>query len=337
MKVLAGDIGGTKTNLGIFEVTETNGNSQVYSLYEQTWQSGSHASLAAILNLFLAEPQVQKQAAAIQYTCFGVAGPVQDNRCQVTNLPWAIDGAQLAKQFGWQKTALLNDLEANAWGIAALKPDDFVELNRGNSTPGNASIIAAGTGLGEAGLFWNGQQHIPFASEGGHSDFSPASKTEYRLSEFLHRKYPEHVSWERIVSGMGLDNIYQFLCHDQNVEPPRWLTEAMDKGDAAAEISMAAQSGKDPLCDQALNWFCYFYGVEAANQALKIMSCGGVFLGGGIAPKIIKQLQSGRFMEGFTRKGRMSHLLEAMPVKVIMNDKTALYGPALYAAGPLSC
>ncbi len=336
MKVLAGDIGGTKTNLGIFDVTDNNGNKQVNSLYEQTWQSGSHTSLADILKQFLVQPQVHPLAADIQYTCFGVAGPVQDNCCQVTNLPWAIDGAQLAKQFGWQKTALLNDLEANAWGIAALKPDDFVELNRGKTTPGNASIIAAGTGLGEAGLFWNGRQHIPFASEGGHTDFSPASAAEYRLAEFLQRKYPEHVSWERIVSGMGLENIYQFLCHDQGVQPPEWLAAAMDKGDAAAEISRAAQAGNDPLCVQALDSFCYFYGVEAANQALKMMSRGGVFLGGGIAPKIIKQLQSGRFMAGFTRKGRMSHLLEAMPVKVIMNDKTALYGPALYAAGPLS-
>ena len=340
MKVVAGDIGGTKTNLGLFEVTLSTGKEtqrvQVTSIYQHTWPSSNYVSLADIVDLFLGELELHKLSERVQYACFGVAGPVQNNCCQVTNLPWSIDGQQLAEQFGWEKVALLNDLEANAWGIAALAPDDFVLLNEGRVEPGNASIIAAGTGLGEAGLFWDGQQHIPFASEGGHTDFSPANETEYRLSEFLYQKYSSHLSWERIVSGMGLENIYQFLCYDQAVQPPQWLIEAMRNGDPAAAISLAAQAGKDPLCVQALEWFSYFYGVEAGNQALKIMSRGGVFLGGGIAPKIIKTLQSGKFMAGFIRKGRMSHLLEAMPVKVIMNDKTALYGPAVYAAGQLN-
>ncbi len=336
MKVLAGDIGGTKTSLGIFEVNNKANKCQVTTIFEQTFPSGNYGALAEIIQLFLKESEQYKLSCALSNACFGVAGPIQDNRCQVTNLPWLIDSGELAKEFGWDKVTLLNDLQANAWGISALAAEDFVVLNKGETRAGNASIIAAGTGLGEAGLFWDGQKFIPFASEGGHTDFSPMNEKEYRLSEFLYKKYPQHVSWERLVSGMGLENIYWFLCHENAVQPPQWLAEAMQKGDAAAEISKAAMQARDPICEQALDWFVYFYGVEAGNQALKIMSHGGVFLGGGIAPKIIKKLQSGTFLRGFTGKGRMGHLLAAMPVKVIMNDKTALYGPAIYAAGPLN-
>lgn len=331
MKVLAGDIGGTKTSLGLFEVEEQAGHYQVKPVYAQTWPSAEYQSLEEIILHFLEALTKQNLRVTLKNAAFGIAGPVHKNRCQVTNLPWMVDAQALSRAFGLQ-VALLNDLEANARGIVALTEQDFVILNRGVEVQANASIIAAGTGLGEAGMFWDGKRHIPFASEGGHTEFSPANEKEYRLCEFLYQKYPQHVSWERVVSGMGLENIYQFLCYDQGVKPPLWLAEAMQAGDAAAKISTAAMVGKDPLCEQALDWLVYFYGVEAGNQALKIMSRGGVFLGGGIAPKIIKQLQSGRFMEGFTRKGRMSHLLEAMPVKVIMNDKTALYGPAIYAA-----
>ncbi len=336
MKVLAGDIGGTKTSLGIFEVKSDNNNCQVTAIFEQTLPSRNYGSLSEIIQQFLREAEQQKLSCTLTHVCFGVAGPIRDNRCQVTNLPWLIDSRQLAAEFGWDKVALLNDLEANAWGISALGMDDFVVLNEGEAQLGNASIIAAGTGLGEAGLFWDGRKFIPFASEGGHSDFSPMNEKEYRLADFLYKKYPQHVSWERLVSGMGLENIYQFLCHESAVQPPQWLAEAMQEGDAAAEISKAAMQARDPVCEQALDWFVYFFGVEAGNQALKIMSYGGVFLGGGIAPKIIKKLQSGDFLRGFNGKGRMGDILAAMPVKVIMNDKTALYGPAIYAAGPLN-
>jgi len=326
MIVLAGDIGGTKTNLGIFEVQ----NSQLTSLHELTWPSSDFSCLEEIITLFLQTVQKDTKLQIVS-ACFGIAGPVNDNRCEVTNLPWIIDAQSIQQKFGWLSVNLLNDLEANAWGITALDEADFVTLNQGNNLQGNASIISAGTGLGEAGLFWDGQQHIPFASEGGHTDFSPTTEQEYRLQQFLRKKYNGHVSWERIVSGMGLENLYQFLCSEQNAQPPVWLAEQMEQGDAAATISKAAMEGRDSLCEQALDWFVHLYGVEAGNQALKIMSRGGVFLGGGIAPKIIKKLQSGDFIKAFTAKGRMSHLLEAMTVKVIMNDKTALYGPALYA------
>ena len=333
MNVLAGDIGGTKTNLGIFSVEDKT----VQCLFESTWVSADFNSLEEILEQFLVSQQSQNQAIEFSHVCFGVAGPVNANFCQVTNLPWVIDGIKIQQQFAWQSVSLLNDLEANAWGISALQDEDFITLNKGNErTQGNASIIAAGTGLGEAGLFWDGQQHIPFASEGGHTDFSPQTAKEFRLHEFLRDKYHGHVSWERIVSGMGLENIYQFLCHDNNVQPPAWLAEQMKDGDVAAAISKAAMNSADELCEQALSWMVHFYGVECANHALKIMSRGGVFLGGGIAPKIIEKLQSGEFMQAFLDKGRMQVILKDMPVKVIMNDKTALYGPALFAASRMN-
>ena len=332
MHVLAGDIGGSKTNIGIFAVEDQ----QLSSLFEATYVSSHYHSLEEIIEHFLTQLKNKDLKIPIAAACFGVAGPVKNNYCEVTNLPWIIDALQIQKKFVWQTVDLLNDLQANAWGIAALDEQDFISLNEGNlsSAPknsANASIIAAGTGLGEAGLFWDGEKHIPFASEGGHTDFSPATEQEFRLYQFLRIKYNGHVSWERIVSGMGLENLYEFLCYEDQSQPPVWLQQQMQNGDAAAAISNAAISAKDKLCRQALDWFVHFYGVEAGNHALKIMSRGGVFLGGGIAPKIIKHLQSGDFMQAFCDKGRMQHLLQAMPVKVIMNDKTALYGPALYA------
>ena len=326
MEVLAGDIGGTKTNLGIFDVQ----HHQVLPMIESTWASSDFNSLEEVIAQFLEQVQSYDNKLQITSACFGIAGPVSGNRCSVTNLPWVVDGQRIQQQFGWQSLNLLNDLEANAWGIAALDKEDFISLNKGNEVLGNASIISAGTGLGEAGLFWDGRQHIPFASEGGHTDFSPVTEKEYRLYQFLNKKYDGHVSWERIVSGMGLVNLYQFLCYEENVHPPVWLAQQIQEG-AAAAISNAAINKKDPLCEQALDWFVHLYGVETGNHALKIMSKGGVFIGGGIAPKIINKMQSGVFIKAFISKGRMQPLLEYMPVKVIMNDKTALYGPALYA------
>jgi len=332
MTVLAADIGGTKTNLGLF----TQKDQQLRSLFSANYISNDYNSLEEIIALFLAQLNDTQLKTSITAACFGIAGPVQNNVCAVTNLPWIIDGNRINKQFSWQSVNLLNDLQANALGIATLDKNDFIVLNQGaDYAIGNASIIAAGTGLGEAGLFWDGTVHTPFATEGGHTDFSPGTDQEYRLYQFLRKKYHAHISWERIVSGMGLENLYQFLCHDNNTQPPDWLQEQMLSDDSAAAISNAATAGKDALCTQAVNWFVHLYGVEAGNHALKIMSSGGVFLGGGIAPKIIKQLQSGAFMQAFCAKGRMQHLLEAMPVKVIMNNKTALYGAALYAFNSL--
>ena len=326
--VLAGDIGGTKTNLALFRISDNRLENQL----ELTYKSQDHDSLEQIIQDFLHHIETQKDQVTISSVCFGIAGPIKNNTCQVTNLPWFVDALAIQKRFNFPKVSLINDLEANAWGISSLSEEDFIVLNSGTAeVTGNASIIAAGTGLGEAGMFWNGQQHIPFASEGGHSDFSVSNEQEFRFYQFLGEKYQSHISWERVLCGDGLVNIYQFLCQQSKTSTPTWLLEKMQNQDPASVISQTALAKQDEICQQALDWFVYFYGVEAGNQALKIMSHAGVYIGGGIAPKIIKALQSDIFIHAFFDKGRMRPLLEAMPVKVIMNDKTALYGPAIYA------
>ncbi|VAW79242.1 Glucokinase, partial [hydrothermal vent metagenome] len=200
---------------------------------------------------------------------------------------------------------------------------------------GNASIISAGTGLGQAGLYWNGERHRPFASEGGHADFAPNADIEIALLQYLKQRY-SHVSWERVVSGMGLVNIYAFLCDYRGVETPAWLVEVMNTGDQAAAISKAAQDNRCPVCSETLDLFVYLYGVEAGNHALKIMSTAGVYLGGGIAPKNLDRFGEMTFLRGFYAKGRMEPLMRNMPVKVILNDCTALYGPAVFAGTEIS-
>jgi glucokinase len=324
MIVLSGDIGGTKTRLALFE---TDGR-ELQTLVEKSFPSGSYTSLDAIVRAFL-----QVTGASCPRACFGVAGPVQEGRCHTTNLPWEIDAAAMQRDLGFAEVRLLNDLEANAWGIPALEPKDFCLLQPGRAgARGNAAVIAAGTGLGEAGMYWDGKRHHPFASEGGHTDFSPGNDLEIALLQHLRRSF-EHVSWERVVSGPGLVNLHGFLCEHSASDPPAWLQRELQAGDPAAAISRAALGERDPLCSQALDLFVYLYGVEAGNQALKVMATGGVYLGGGIAPKILERLKGPRFLEGFTAKGRMAPLLRQMAVRVILNDRTALYGPALFIAG----
>jgi glucokinase len=321
-RVLAGDIGGTKTRLAIFDVA----GSQLQSMVERTYPSGNYATLDDIIEDFLNAGDSRPDAA-----CFGIAGPVRDNTVDVTNLPWRISAAEIGARFRLRRVALLNDLEANAWGLRALDEKDFHILNAGVENPaGNAAIIAAGTGLGEAGLYRDGERWHPFATEGGHTDFSPGSELEIELLRFLMSRYG-HVSWERLVSGPGLVNIHDFLVHSRKHTVAGWLKDDMQANDPAAAISRAAQSGRDALCVEALELFVRLYGVEAGNLALKMMSSGGVYLGGGIAPKILEQLESGAFMAAFRAKGRMQGLLEQMPVRVVLNDRTALYGPAVFA------
>lgn len=327
MRVLAGDIGGTKTSLAVFEVEGL----ELRPLAQELYASGDYASLDDILRGFM-----QSHDGDCGYACFGVAGPVHDQRCVATNLPWRVDARSLASQLGFRRVWLLNDLEANAWGIGALQDDDFYVLDAGTPTAsGNASIISAGTGLGEAGLFWDGDRFRPFASEGGHADFAPGSDLEIELLHYLRRRH-DHVSWERVVSGMGLVNIFGFLCEYRRAQAAPGLDEEMRSGDAAAAISRAALAGRCPISSEALDLFVHLYGVEAGNHALKIMARGGVFIGGGIAPKILERLKGPGFLRGFRAKGRMEPLMREMPVKVILNDRAALYGPALYAAEVLS-
>lgn len=325
LRVLSGDIGGTKTRLAMFEVA----GAQLRSVVERSYPSRDFAALDDLIEDFLGAGDSRPDAAA-----FGIAGPVRDNVVDVTNLPWRISAAELAARFRIPRVALLNDLEANAWGLRALGEKDFHTLNAGVENPeGNAAIIAAGTGLGEAGLYRDGGRYRPFATEGGHADFSPGSELEIELLRFLMARYG-HVSWERLVSGPGLVNIHDFLVHYRKHAVPDWLRDDMQADDPAAAISRAAQTGRDALCVEALALFVRLYGVEAGNLALKMMASGGLYLGGGIAPKILESLEGGAFMDAFRAKGRMQGLLEHMPVRVILNDRTALYGPAVYAGNP---
>ena len=321
--ILAGDIGGTNSRLASFEVVR----GRVQSIVEETFPSRKFASLDDIVRTFVSTHNLH-----VTHACFGIAGPIHRGRSEAINLAWVVDAQGLAQELGIPTVGLLNDLEANAYGAAALAPEDFVTLNEGApDAEGNAAVIAAGTGLGEAGLYWDGKQHWPFASEGGHASFAPADALQVELLQYLQQQFA-HVSWERVLSGMGLDNIYTFLRDTQRgVEPP-WLTEELRQGDRPAVIGNAALAGTCDLCVQALDLCVQLYGAEAGNLALKVMATGGVFVGGGIAPRIISKLKEGTFTQAFCAKGRLQPILEAIPIHVIMNDKTALYGAARCAA-----
>jgi glucokinase len=321
-RVVAGDIGGTKTRLAIIDVV----GAQVNVERENSYPSRDFATFDALLANFLTGVQAPSHAA------FGIAGPVLDGAVRTTNLPWYIEADALRQRFGFQFCTLLNDLEATAAGLPALGDEDLLTLQAGEPNAcGNAAIIAAGTGLGEAGMYWDGHRHHPYAAEGGHTSFSPQSELEIALLRYLQLRY-EHVSWERVVSGMGLVNVHDFLRAYRKVAVPQWQEDEMRENDAAAVISRAALGGKDDICIEALELFVQLYGAEAGNLALKAMSRGGLYVGGGIAPKILPMFQRDIFMQSFLNKGRMRPLLETMPVRVILNDRVALYGPALCAA-----
>lgn len=319
---LVGDLGGTKTRLALAEVEGTH----VVIRREISYVSQGYAAFETLLGEFLALGERVADAA------FGIAGPVQGEVAQTTNLPWRIDAAALRRQFGFSQCHLLNDLEATAWGLPALGAQDLLTVQTGAADAvGNRAVIAAGTGLGEAGLYWDGAAHRPFATEGGHATFAPRDARELALLHFLQQQH-EHVSWERVVSGMGLRDLYDFLLAYRGATTPAWLADEIRVGDKAAAVSAAALAGKDEVCVETLHLFVELYGAEAGNLALKMMSRGGLFVGGGIAPKILPLLQDGTFLGAFLDKGRMQPLLAAMPVKVILNDRAALYGPALFAA-----
>jgi glucokinase len=319
--ILAGDIGGTHTRLGIFNPAAT----PLAPLRAYVYASRDFPGLAEIALDFLAQGKEK-----INLCCLGVAGPVVDGKASPTNLPWNVDAAQISNALG-ARTLLINDLEANAYGIGALGPDDFAILQKG--TPGraaNAAVISAGTGLGQAGLYWDGRKHIPFASEGGHATFSPRNASEIHLLEYLLKRF-EHVSWERVLSGPGLLNIYEFLRDTGRGEEPDWLKDKMRQtGDPSAVISQAAIHGKSDLCKKALHLFVGLYGSEAGNLALKTMSLAGVYLGGGIAPRILGQMKDGSFRLAFNAKGRMQPTMETIPVFVIVNDRAGLVGAARF-------
>jgi glucokinase len=317
--ILAGDIGGTNARLAYFQ--PKNGHFELVS--ERVFPSREHHELGEIVTRFLDESGTRPEAA-----CFGIAGPVRNGRVETSNLPWVIEQSILAKQIHLPATLLINDLEASAWGIGALTKEDLVTLNVGGATiAGNQAVVAPGTGLGEAGLFWDGARHHVFACEGGHTDFAPHGELQIELLRYLMNRFG-HVSYERILSGPGLVNVYEFLrdsgCGKESAE----LATAMKVSDPAAEISRAALSGTDSLATKALDIWIDVYGAEASNLALKILAVGGLFLAGGITPKILPKLAGPHFMEAFLAKGRLRPLVEAVPVHVVMNEKAGLLGAA---------
>jgi glucokinase len=321
--IFAGDIGGTNTRLALFEWREE----ALHSVVEETFASQDYPNLEAIVGKFRAA-----HTDRITHSCFGVAGPVKHGRCEATNLPWVVDAQMLACGLGLSHIGLINDLEANAQGIATLKATDFVTLNPGESdAEGHAALISAGTGLGEAGLYWDGHRYRPIASEGGHADFAPSNELEIELLRYLLMQF-ERVSWERVLSGSGIYYLYKFYRDTGRAAEPEWLTEELRHHNPPSVITQSALAGTSTLCELALDLFISLYGAEAGNLALKMKATGGVFIGGGIAPRLVEKLKgSNTFMHAFTSKGRMRSLLQAMPVQVILNDRTALWGAALCA------
>jgi glucokinase len=320
--ILAGDVGGTNTRLGLFEVTR--GRFRLVS--EKNYPSKKYKGLENILGDFL------RSRRGIVSACFGVAGPVTEEVIIATNLPWWIDIQSLQRVLSLNKLEVINDLVANAYGISVLKKGDFEILNAGRAKKGNQALISAGTGLGEAILFWDGKQHVPSPSEGGHAEFGPRNHLEMELFNYLSDRF-DHVSYERILSGEGLFHIYQFLKESKRFGlEPSWLSEKMKQEDPAEVISETARLKKNRLCAKALDLFTSIYGAAAGNLALQVMSLGGVYIGGGIAPRIIWKLKDGTFTKAFRDKGRLSRIVSQIPVRVIKNERTALLGAASRAA-----
>jgi glucokinase len=321
--ILAGDVGGTHAR---FALMESRGE-DLCVLAEKIYSSRDYSKLEDIAAEFLKTNATKPEVAGI-----GVAGPVRDGKCVATNLPWIVDASALAAACGLARVDLLNDLEANAYGIATLAAADLAILQKGiPNVQGNAAVISAGTGLGEAGMYFDGATLRPFAGEGGHASFAPEGEVQSALFEYLMRRFG-HVSCERALSGPGLVNIYEFLRDTGRGSETSSVAEQMRNGDPAAAISQAALADASPLCVEALELFVQIYGGEAGNLALKLLATGGVYLGGGIAPKILSELQRPLFMEAFLNKGRMKPLLEAIPVLVILNENTALRGAARAAS-----
>jgi glucokinase len=321
--ILAGDIGGTNTRLAFFAAEE----GRLEAAAEATHPSRNYSGLDEIVTEFVKAQQFPVTGAG-----FGIAGPVRNARCQTTNLPWVVDARQLAGLLGLDSVVLINDVEANAYGIATLGTSDFAVLHEGRfNAQGNAAVISPGTGLGEAGLYWDGSHYLPFATEGGHASFAPNDELQDDLLRYLRRQFG-HVSWERVLSGSGLFNIYKWLLDTGRCPEPLWLAAELQKADPPAVISQIALAGRSELCAKALDLFVTLLGSEAGNFALKVIATGGLYLGGGIAPKILNKLGSAAFREALISKGRMRPVLEEIPVRVILNDKTALRGAARCAA-----
>jgi glucokinase len=323
--VLAGDVGGTKTNVALYQATATD----VTLLQAGRYPSSDYTSCIDIIKQFLTEHQV----AAPHRICLGVAGPVLNGKVDLTNLNWVLNVAEVSAATGVKAVSLINDLEATAYGLALLTDDDFITIHKGDETVmGNAAIIAPGTGLGEAGLYWSGEYHFPFPTEGGHADFAPRTEEDIALLQFLQKAYGV-VSWEKVVAGPAIVDIYRFLRDVQKMEEPAWLQQELEKQEQdSAVISKAALENKTAICVETMRLFTKYLAREAANLVLKMKATGGLFLGGGIPPKIAPLLMQKEWMEQYMDCDRMQHLLEKVPVRLIKNDKSALLGAAYFGA-----
>ena len=321
--ILAGDIGGTKTNLAIFSVHD----GKLRQVEKKAFASQEYSGLMPVLHDFF-----DNNHTPIERACFGVAGPIFEGKVKTTNLPWFVDSQEIERAFKLKSVTLLNDLEAGAYGIFTLEPHELFILNEGVSgSRGNRVLIAAGTGLGQAILFDDGRDYHPSASEGGHGDFAPTDETQIDLLRYLIKKFG-HVSYERVASGPGIANIYDFFRDTGRLEEPDWLQQKIATAqDASVVISQEGLAGSSAICAQTLDLFVSIYGAEAGNLALRGKSTGGVYIGGGIAPKILAKLKDGSFMRAFLDKGRYRNFLSSVPVRVILNDEAALQGAAFYA------
>ncbi|HEY2350402.1 MAG TPA: glucokinase [Puia sp.] len=322
--VIGGDAGGTKVNLAIFEATMND----VRLIKSATYHSGSFPSVHQILQQFMQENPDYKP----EKICLGVAGPVFEGRVAVTNLPWYVDAGEIAKATGVNQVILLNDLEATAYGVAGLTDDDLAVLHAGDPDEGgNISILAPGTGLGEAGLFWDGQFYHPFATEGGHCDFSCRDALDLELHDYLLRKY-KVVSWESVIAGPGVSSIFQFLCEIKKRSISIATEDKLKTGDPSAVISEAAIEESDPVCVEAMRIFVRHLARECCNLILKMKSTGGLLLAGGVPPKIISLLREPYFYENLLDCDRMQELVKKVPVKVILNDKAPMIGAGWFGA-----
>lgn len=319
--ILAGDVGGTKVHLALYSFAK----GKLEHIRDRQYPAKEFSGLEEIAKQFLGadRPGV---------ACFGGAGPVCDGQLRITNLPWTLDSRKLAISLNIDQVFLINDSEANGYGIAELSPEQICILNEGTGRPtGNRALVAAGTGLGEVYLVWNGRSHVPYPSEGGHVDYAPRNDDEIDFHRYLRQKYNARISYDRVISGSGLTNFFEFLRDVRGMETPAWLKERVSVEDTNAVISELALAGKSAICEKALDMFVSAYGAEAGNLALKTLSVGGLYVGGGIAPRILQKLKDGTFMKAFTAKGRLSEVLIDMPVQIILDSRAALLGAGSYA------
>lgn len=318
--LLAADIGGTKTHFALFEC-----NQPKKWIKEKKYKSSDYLNFFALLDDFLS------QNVPIEAACFAVAGPVRDGVCHTTNLPWTLKEEEIAAHKKIGRVVLINDLEATAYGLTQLSPDEFYVLNAGRADQkGNAAIIAAGTGLGEAGMYWDGKEHRPFSTEGGHCSFAAENSLEVELFQYLNRQF-EHVSYERILSGPGLYQLYRFFIEVGKEKELPEVRKAMSQFPAPMVITDMAKKKICKASVKALGLFISIYGSESGNLALKFLSLNGFYIGGGIAPHIVDSLKEGGFLQRFISKGRFAALLRDIPIKIILNDQAALIGASDYA------